>query len=151
TSQLSPGSTLVLQENIDSAHLAAFTPFDRGFAENFVGRRPKPLRSAVVDRIPGDIFAVQKESQRGDFTKLQLNTALAQSFSVELTLADQRRKLARGPLNSHGITGDAPHQAIISTPTDFDSILFNGVPDAGFENRPRRQGNLALTWFVAAG
>jgi hypothetical protein len=151
TAQLTPASTLVLQENVDSARLAAFTPFDRGFSENFVGRRPKPLRSAFVDRIPGDVFALQKESQRGDFSKLQWNTALAQSLSVELTLADQRRKLSRDPLNSHGITGDAPHQAIISTPTFFDSTLYNGLPDVGFDNRPRRQGNLSATWFLAAG
>jgi Carboxypeptidase regulatory-like domain len=148
TSQLAQSHTVVLQETLDSANFADFTPFDRGFAENRVGRKPSHLRSPlIVDRIPGDIFALQQEGQSGDFSKLQYNGALTQSFSVELTLADQRRKLTRGRLNSRGVTADAPHEAVQVN----DVSLFNGIPDNGFERRPRRQGNLAATWFAALG
>ncbi|HVT57417.1 MAG TPA: TonB-dependent receptor [Thermoanaerobaculia bacterium] len=161
TWQATPGSTLVAQHTSDHATATDFNPFDRGFAENRLGGRPSPLRNSTVDRVPGDIFALQRDSQNGSFDKLQWNSAFTQDLSLELTLAQQKRELTRGGRNSRGLTAGAPHVAV----TDFiplpvgdeqqpeirEVTLYNGLTDQGFEHRPRQQGNLSLSWFFQAG
>lgn len=160
TWQPTPASTLVGQYTSDSSRFATFNPFNRGPAENRIGSIPIPLRFSLVDRIPGDLFALHDQSQDGDFSKLQWNTAFSQNFSAELTLARQQRELERQPLNSRGLTGDAPHVSV--TLWDYvdearqemgiqEVILFNGITDRGFERRPRQQGNLAVNGFFEAG
>jgi Carboxypeptidase regulatory-like domain/TonB-dependent Receptor Plug Domain len=161
TWQVSPENTVVGQFTNDSTDFAAFDPFDRGFAENRAGRAVGALQSSLVDRIPGDIFALERQTQDGNFEKLQWNSALRQDMSAELTLAQQRRELTRRPLNSRGLTADAPHLAVIEpvppppgeppAPQLRDLVLYNGITDDGFERRPRRQGNLVINGFVQLG
>lgn len=112
TGRIGRRTTAVLQHTTDSARFAAFTPFNRAATENRVAPRPTPLRGSDVGDIPGDLFSLQDQSQDGEFSKLQWNTAIDQNFSFELTLARQERELSGRPLNSRGVTGDAPHLAI---------------------------------------
>ncbi|MCP4662298.1 MAG: TonB-dependent receptor [bacterium] len=150
--------TLVGQHTYDSARFAAFAPFDRRPAENLlpevstVGGAP----NLILDTRPGDIFALEKRDQAGRFTKLQWNAVVGQNFSFALNLADQERDLKRGALNRRGLNDDAPLVAIVSTEGYGDELrelyfLFNGVTSVGFEKRPRRQGNLAVEWFLPSG
>ncbi len=157
TSQLTQGNTLVLQFTADAADFLAFTPFERGPTENRLGPAPGPLGSSFVDRLPGDLFALEQRSQEGDFAKLQWNSAIGQDLSVEVTLARQERRLTREPSNSRGLTADAPHVGVTRfrpVGDDFaieEFVLFNGITDQGFEERPRDQGNLAVGWFTQTG
>jgi hypothetical protein len=160
TWQVSSANTVVGQFTNDSTDFAAFDPFNRGVAENRVGHAVGALQSSLIDRIPGDIFALEQQTQDGNFEKLQWNSALRQDMSAELTLATQRRELGRRPLNSRGLTSDAPHLALVTpssltgeppAPPSADLVLYNGITDDGFEKRPRRQGNLVLNGFVQLG
>jgi hypothetical protein len=158
TWQVNDENTVVGQFTNDSTAFAAFDPFNRGYAENRVARGFGALQSSLVDRIPGDIFALERESQDGNFEKLQLNSAIRQDMSLELTLANQIRDLTRRPLNSRGLTAGAPHLAAAGQPPDGqpapelrDLILYNGITDNGLERRPRRQGNLVINGFVQLG
>jgi hypothetical protein len=166
TWQVDEANTVVGQFNNDSTGFAAFDPFDRGFPA--FGARQRSL----VDRIPGDIYALERQSQDGNFEKLQLNSAIRQDMSLEVTLAQQLRDLTRRPLNLRGLTGGAPHLAVgavdgvgaaeaagppgpVATeeppPALRDLVLYNGITDDGLERRPRRQGNLLITGFVQLG
>ncbi|MBV8199266.1 MAG: TonB-dependent receptor, partial [Acidobacteria bacterium] len=158
TWQVNEENTVVGQFTNDSTGFAAFDPFARGYAENRVARAFGVLQSSVVDRIPGDIFALERQSQDGNFEKLQLNSAIRQDMSLELTLAQQIRDLTRRPLNSRGLTAGAPHLAPApqdagehEAPELQDLILYNGITDDGLERRPRRQGNLVINGFVQLG
>jgi hypothetical protein len=169
TWQVDEGNTVVGQFTNDSTGFAAFAPFDRGYAENRIAHAFGALQSSVVDRIPGDIFALERQSQDGNFEKLQLNSAIRQDMSLEVTLAQQLRDLTRRLLNSRGLTGGAPHLAAVGAvdaagapaagasageappPTLRDLVLYNGITNDGSEHRPRRQGNLLITGFVQLG
>lgn len=165
TWQVDEANTVVGQFTNDSTGFAAFAPFGRGFAENLIAHAFGALQSSVVDRIPGDVFALERQSQDGNFEKLQLNSAIRQDMSLEVTLAQQLRDLTRRPLNSRGLTGGAPHLAAANAaapagasaageappPALRDLVLYNGITDDGFERRPRRQGNLLITGFVQLG
>jgi Carboxypeptidase regulatory-like domain len=167
TWQVDEANTVVGQFTNDSTGFAAFDPFDRGFPA--FGARQRSL----VDGVPGDIYALERQSQDGNFEKLQLNSAIRQDMSLEVTLAQQLRDLTRRPLNLRGLTGGAPHLAEVSAsgavsavgaagssgpaateeppPALRDLVLFNGITDDGLERRPRRQGNLLITGFVQLG
>jgi hypothetical protein len=157
TWQVNDENTVVGQFTNDSTGFVAFDPFNRGSAENRVARAFGSLQNSVVDRIPGDIFALERQSQDGNFEKLQLNSAIRQDMSLELTLAQQIRDLTRRPLNSRGLTAGAPHlagvqQSGVQPPPELqDLILYNGITDDGLERRPRRQGNLVINGFVQLG
>jgi hypothetical protein len=155
TWQVDEGNTVVGQFTNDSTGFAAFDPFDRGYPAFGA------LQSLVVNRIPGDIYALEHQSQDGNFEKLQLNSAIRQDMTLEVTLAQQLGDLTRRPLNSSGLTGGAPHvvagepgetPATAETPPALrDLVLYNGITDDGLERRPRRQGNLLITGFVQLG
>ena len=172
TWQVNDANTLVGQFTNDSTSLAGFGPF--GLQAGGVGGMGDlggtplgpafgPLQSAVVDRVPGDIFALGHQSQDGNFEKLQLNSAIRQDMSLELTLAQQVLDLTSRALNSRGLTADAPHLAVEPSPAISpapgeapppavrDLVLYNGVTDEGLEHRPRRQGNLVINGFVQLG
>jgi hypothetical protein len=162
TWQADDTNTVVGQFTNDSTSFAAFDPFNRGAAENRIARACGALQSSLVDRIPGDVFALGRQTDDGNFEKLQLNSAIRQDLSLEVTLAQQTRDLTRRPLNVRGLTAGAPHlgaAAPTGTPAQpeptaaeiRDVILYNGITDNGFERRPRRQGNLVLNGFVQLG
>ncbi|HVR08231.1 MAG TPA: TonB-dependent receptor, partial [Thermoanaerobaculia bacterium] len=151
-------NTVVGQFTNDSTTFAAFDPFDRGYAANDLLRAIGAPQVSLLDRVPGDIYALQRQSQDGNFEKLQLNSAIRQDMSLELTLANQIRDLTRRPLNSSGLTGGAPHQVLAglapdpqAAPDIRDLVLYNGITDNGIERRPRRQGNLVINGFVQLG
>src|SRR6202166_674573 len=81
TWQADEGNTVVAQFTNDSTGFAAFDPFDRGFPAFGA------LQGLVVNRIPGDIYALERQSQDGNFEKVQLNSAIRQDMSLEVTLA----------------------------------------------------------------
>jgi len=158
------GHLVEAQRTADRANFTAFTPFDRGPAENKAGNRPSPLGRSVVGTIPGDLFALQDQGQEGDFTKLQWNWAQRQNLSLEVVAARQRRKLTRDPLSLREITASAPHLSITRftvTPTPEgglgedlniqEVVLFNGILDQGFEDRPRDQLNISMSHFFRTG
>ena len=165
TWQVDETNTVVGQFTNDSTAFASFSPFDRGSAENLLAHGFGALQSSLVDRVPGDIFALERQSQDGNFEKLQLNSAIRQDMTLEVTLAQQLRDLTRRPLNSRGLTGGAPHLAPAAAgsaaagtsageaapPALPDLVLYNGITDEGIERRPRRQGNLLITGFVQLG
>lgn len=160
TWQVNDANTLVGQFTNDSRGFAAFDPFDRGSPDRLIPQAVGPLASAVVDPVPGDIFALERQSQDGNFEKIQLNSAIRQDMTLEMTLAQQVRDLTRRPLNSRGLTGGAPHLAAADgepagegepAATLRDLVLYNGITDDGSEHRPRRQGNLLITGFVQLG
>jgi hypothetical protein len=160
TWQVDDSNTVVGQFTTDSTSFAAFDPFDSGYAENVLAGAVTPLGGTLVSRVPGDIYSLEHQAQDGRFEKLQWNSALRQDMSAELTLAEQSRSLTRQPLNSRGLTADAPHLALAApTPLPADpsgtelpgAVLYNGVTDQGYERRPRRQGNLVLTGFIQLG
>jgi Carboxypeptidase regulatory-like domain/TonB-dependent Receptor Plug Domain len=165
TWQVDETNTVVGQFTNDSTAFASFSPFDRGFAENLLAHGFGALQSSLVDRVPGDVFALERQSQDGNFEKLQLNSAIRQDMTLEVTLAQQLRDLTRRPLNSRGLTGGAPHLAPAAAgsaaagtaageaapPALPDLVLYNGITDEGIERRPRRQGNLLITGFVQLG
>jgi hypothetical protein len=158
TWQVNEENTVVGQFTNDSTGFVAFDPFNRGYAENRVARGFGVLQNSVVDRIPGDIFALERQSQDGNFEKLQLNSAIRQDMSLELTLAQQIRDLTRRPLNSRGLTAGAPHLAPGAqdpaeqpAPELQDLVIYNGITDNGRERRPRRQGNLVINGFLQLG
>ena len=149
--------TLEGQISTDSATFASFGAFDRSPGENRASSTPSRLRSVFVDRLPGDVFALQERSQDGDFSKLEWGGVLSQNLTFSATLATQDRRLERRPLNRTGITGDAPHYA--AAPIDFSQdpdgdfvfTLWNGITDEGFEERGREQGNLTGEYFFRQG
>ena len=83
TWQVDETNTVVSQFTNYSTGFAAFAPFDRGYAENLIAHAVGALQSSVVDRIPGDIYALERQSQDGNFEKLQLNSAIRQDMSLE--------------------------------------------------------------------
>jgi hypothetical protein len=161
TWQVNEENTLVGQFTSDSTSFAAFDPFDRGYAENVVAGSVPALGGPLVSPVPGDIFSLEHQAQDGRFEKLQWNSALRQDMSAEMTLAQQDRTLTREPLDSRGLTSDAPHLALADAsqlpldgqppPGAGGGVLYNGITDEGFERRPRRQGNLVLNGFLQLG
>ncbi|MCH9649039.1 MAG: TonB-dependent receptor [Deltaproteobacteria bacterium] len=160
TWQAAASHSIVLQRTADSAEFSSFSPFDRGPAENRAGRQPTPLGNSLVNPIPGDIFALQKQSQDGSFTKVQWHWTRSQNSTFEMSLARQDRELLRGRLNSRGLSASSPHVVV----TQFDPappgeedirirevVLYNGLVDQGFEKRPREQGHLAVNHFFRSG
>ena len=160
TFQPTASTTLIAQHTSDAASFTAYSPFDRGPGENRVGPSPSRLSGSVVDRIPGELFTLEGREQDGSFNKLQLNSALSQSLSLEINLADQERELSRDPFNLRGLTSNAPHVGVtrFALPGgDLDNLqiqevaLFNGITDRGRERRPRQQGSAALSGFFTSG
>ncbi|MEM7586672.1 MAG: carboxypeptidase regulatory-like domain-containing protein [Acidobacteriota bacterium] len=157
TASLDERHTVVLQHAADDARIAAFQPFDREPLENRLAETPADLDNADVERIPGDIFALEEQAQDGSFSKLQWNAAFTQDLSLAVSLAEQERTLDRRPINSQGITADAPHAGIIFIPTEDPEnpeqrfVLFNGVTQQGTSRRPRTQGNLRVDAFLQTG
>ncbi len=149
--------TLVLQHTADDARIAAFQPFDREPLENRLAETPAELDNTAVERLPGDIFALEEQTQDGSFSKLQWNAAFTQDLSLSVTLAQQKRALERAPINAQGITSDAPHVGLIFIPTDDIEnpdqvfVIFNGVTQEGKANRPRDQGNVGVDAFLQTG
>ncbi len=149
--------TLVAQHTTDDARVTAFQPFDDEPLENRLAETPSTLTDPQVERFPGDLFALEQQSQDGRFSKLQWNAAFSQNLSLAFTLARQERELARAPAGSRGLTADAPHAALIFQP-DSDPerplerfLIFNGVTQEGTAIRPRDQGNLSLDVFLQTG
>ena len=160
TWQATAHQAVVFQHTADDAEFAAFTPFDRGPAENRAGRRPTPLGRSVVSPIPGDLFALQDQVQDGDFNKIQWSWAAGQNLSLELSLAGQDRTLRRQGLNDRGLTAGSPHVVVTryeppaEPGLDFniqEVVLYNGLADQGREERPRDQASLALRRFLETG
>ena len=152
--------SLVVQSNTDEARFNAFSPFDRGPGENRASQTtPRALRDQVVNRLPGEVFALENRLQQGEFSKLQGTWTAGQSLAFDLTLARQERELLRDGARSRGLAGDAPHLAIFADPGGDgdpvgevqDLILFNGVTDRGGERRPRRQANFGITGYFRLG
>ena len=155
--------TLEAQLTTDSATFATFSAFDRSPGENRASTTPGRLRSVFVDRLPGDIFALQERSQDGEFSKLEWGGVLTQNLTLTATAATQDRRLERTPLNRRGITSDAPHYGAAPyafdpeiPDGDFDDAglvfsIWNGITDEGFENRRRDQGNLTAEAFFRSG
>ena len=149
--------TLVAQHTADDARVTAFQPFDDEPLENRLPETPSALANPEVERLAGDLFALEEQSQDGRFTKLQWNAAFTQNLSLALTLAQQERELARAPIGSRGITADAPHVALIFEPTADPErpierfVIFNGLTQEGAASRPRDQGNLSVELFLQTG
>ncbi|MCH9651444.1 MAG: TonB-dependent receptor [Deltaproteobacteria bacterium] len=153
-----PGTsqTLVGQFTSDRSSFTAFSIFDRSPAENRIGGLPRQLSNSFLDRIPGDVFALQESSQEGDFTRLSWDWVAAQNLVLTAAAALQQRKLERQPTNSRGVTGGAPHVgdnpiidfALEPLPGEQSSGVFNGITDQGFENRDRDQASVAATAYL---
>lgn len=160
TWQPAPQHTIVVQNTADDSDLTTFQPFSTGPAELQLPDVPSSgmLSNSFFQSVPGERFALETRRQRGDFNKLQWNAAWGQNLSFALTLADQERRLSRGPLDRRGLTSDAPHVGAFADPVDGrpgDSdlllFLFNGVTEEGFEERPRQQANAYLEHFRSWG
>lgn len=157
TWQATPQQTLVAQRTADDSRFSSFQPFSSGPSELQLPAVPGSgdLGSSFFQDIPGETLALERRRQRGSFGKLQWTAAFGQNLSVGLTVADQSRRLSRGPRQTRDLTGNAPHVgAFISPeaqPGDPDAelflFLFNGVTEEGFESRPRQQANLSLDTF----
>ncbi len=149
--------TLVAQHTADDARISAFQPFDDEPLENRLPETPAALINPEVERLPGDLFALEEQSQDGRFTKLQWNAAFTQNLSLAFSLAQQERELARAPAGSRGVTADAPHVALVFEPTADPGrpierfVLFNGVTQEGAANRPRDQANVSIEAFLQTG
>ena len=150
--------SLVVQFTGDDATFAAFAPFDRSPGENRASQTPQRLEDPEFSPLPGDVFAVEKRSQDGDFAKLQWNVVRGQNLSLSFNGASQERQLDRSALNDRGVTAGAPHYSIVPLflPDREDPIFqelgfFNGIADEGFEERSRRQANASADWYLTAG
>ena len=144
----------------DDADFTVFEPFSRGPSELELPDVPGSgqLGSSFFQTTPGESFALGRRGQRGSFAKLQWNAALGQNLSLAVNLADQDRRITRGPLDRRGLTDDAPHVGAFLDPTappgEDDNLflfLFNGVTEEGVEERPRKQANLAVDLFRTWG
>ena len=158
TWQAHPHHTLVAQHNGDDGRFTTFQPFSSGPAELQLPdvSGGGMLENSFFQSLPGEQFALEDRRQEGRFTKLQWNAAWGQNLSMALTLADQDRRLSRGPLNRRGLTSDAPHVGAFFDPLAGDPgnlllYVFNGVTEEGSEERPRQQANLALETFQRWG
>lgn len=157
TWQATPQQTLVAQRTADEVRFSSFQPFSSGPSELQLPAVPGSgdLGSSFFQDIPGETLALERRRQRGSFAKLEWNAAFGQNLSVGLRVADQSRRLSRGPRQTRGLTGDAPHVGAFlgpdAVPGDPDAelflFLFNGVTEEGFESRPRQQANLSLDTF----
>ncbi len=150
--------TITAQYTADQVEFSAFRPFDRGPAENQIISGNRGLETSALNSRPGDTFALQREDQRGDFSRLQWSATFGQNVSLELSLAQQARRLERAPANSRGLTADAPHLAVtafrlinddIDNPEFDDLALFNGITDVGYEDRPRDQASVGVVTFAS--
>lgn len=160
TWQINERHSLVGQLTADSASFAFYAPFDQSPGENRASRPPRQLRDSFLAFLPGDVFALQKRSQDGNFAKLQWNTALGQNLSLAATAAAQDRRLERNLLSRRDLTSGAPHLAAepydLSVVPDLASFfpslaLYNGTSDEGFEERRRDQGNLVVNALLRHG
>lgn len=150
------GHSLEAQFTSDDATFAGFSVFDRNPAENRVGQLPRQLSNSFIDRVPGDIFALQENDQEGDFVSFSWDWVQRQSLALSASAATQNRRLERRPLNPRGITGGAPHVgdnplvdfAADPVPGEQGSAVFNGITDQGFETRDRDQAGVAGTAFL---
>lgn len=153
--QVNDRNSFTVQSNADSASFNAYSPFDRTPGENRVSTLPKVLDELVIDRLPGDFFALEKLAQDGEFYKLEWDGALTSKLSVTGTYAAQSRNLDRGPLNRRGVTADAPHLAALPfDPAAGDDpvfTVFNGVTGEGVEERRRDQANLTADTYLQRG
>ncbi|MEM7352561.1 MAG: TonB-dependent receptor [Acidobacteriota bacterium] len=153
------GHTLEGQLTTDDATFAGFSVFDRNPAENRVGAVPRQLSNSFLDRIPGDVFALQDNDQQGDFARLSWDWVATQNLAVSATAGTQDRRLERRPRGARGITGGAPHvgdNPLIDfnadpVPGEQLSAVFNGITDQGFETRDRDQAGINATAFLRSG
>lgn len=160
TWQPSSRHTLVAQHTFDNAQFVSYAPFEDRPAENFVPQvtqgQPgtQPPEQAVdfsgffnfLAFRPGETYALEDRSQDGRFDKLQWDFTAGQNLTLSFNLADQRRELARGPRSLRGLTSGAPHLAPVD-PSANEFYVFNGVTAVGADERPRQQGNFALSYF----
>ena len=153
--QVGDTSSIVAQYSSDDASFSIYSPFNRDPGENRAARAPRQLDQVFVLPFAGDVFAVERRSQRGDFAKLEWSGVLGQNLAWTLRGATQDRTLERAPGNRREHL--APHFAATRFEAfDFevfedDYALFNGITDQGDENRKRRQGNLGANWFMRHG
>lgn len=162
TGQPTENHTVVAQHTRDASSFVSFSPFSASPGELRLPsstRRPSSLQNDFIQTVPGEVFALEDNTQNGSFTKLEWGATWGQNLSILLTLADQDRELFFQPRNRRGFTGDAPHLAAFPVnfedgdPTDIDLLLFlfNGATEEGSDRRPRRQGNLAIDSVVEFG
>lgn len=152
--------SVVAQFTTDDASFGSFSPFNQEPGENRAARGPARLNDAFILPFPGDIFAIEKRTQTGEFGKLEWNQVVGQNITLSARGAFQDRKLERSASNQRGDL--APHFApsryvsIFDDDTDpffvgEDFAIFNGVTGAGDENREKQQGNFGGSWFLIAG
>ncbi|MEO1084125.1 MAG: carboxypeptidase regulatory-like domain-containing protein, partial [Acidobacteriota bacterium] len=153
--------SIVGQFNGDDADFTVFSPFNRAPGENRAARTPGRLNQEFLLPFPGDVFGLERRSQRGEFIKLEWNAVVGQHLSLTARGAVQDRRLARSALNRRDDNA-APHFAPtrfdveldpFAGPTLFedDFALFNGITDAGDENRERQQANVSGNYFLITG
>lgn len=148
-------SSVIAQYSSDDAAFSIYSPFNREPGENRAARPPRQLAQEFVLPFAGDVFAVERRSQQGDFAKLEWSGVLGQNLAWTLRGASQDRTLGRAPGNRRQHL--APHFAATRFSSDEfevfedDFALFNGITDQGDENRKRRQGNLSANWFLRLG
>jgi len=151
----SESHTITLQRTADSASFAEFSPFDRSASENQTDEKGIS-EFTIFDRVPGDLFALEGRSQKGDFTTAQWIGAPRQNLAVSASIAMQNRRLERGLRNQRGLTGGALHDTFEPTLFEdgigfFASGVYNGISDVGLEERERIQADVTGSWFFRSG
>ena len=149
--------SFLAQYAADSASFNSFSSFDRRPGENRAVDLPEELRGEFYDPLPGDIYALQHRTQDGEFVKLQWYTIVNPDFSLTSALAVQERRLERLPLNTRRGFTNAVHDAAVpnalsmSDAEDPTFTTWNGLTDAGGEERTREQANVTGDYYLQLG
>ncbi len=148
-------ASMVGQYAGDDAAFSVYSPFNRNPGENRAARVPSQLDQEFVLPFAGDVFAVERRMQNGEFARLEWSGVAGQNLAWTARAATQDRTLERAPANRRAHV--APHfagtriEADESFLIEDDFALFNGITDQGDENRKRRQLNLSANQFLSRG
>ncbi len=148
--------SFLAQYAADSASFNAFSSFDRRPGENRAVDLPEELRGEFYDPLPGDIYALQHRTQDGEFVKLQWYTIVNPNLSLTSALAVQDRRLERLPLNTRRGFTNAVHDAsvpfsLLMPDVEPTFTTWNGLTDAGGEERTREQANITGDYYLQRG
>lgn len=149
--------SVAAQVTSDETAFTLFSPFQRGPGENRVGDSASPIARSFVDRLTGDVYALERRGQEGSFARLAWNGVRGDRWTFSASGAIQDRRLDRSAAAARGLSGGAPHAAVTAFDLDpddetdaqiFDYVLFNGVTDLGEERRERAQLHFDLAWYL---
>jgi hypothetical protein len=109
-----------------------------GFVIDYWGGSQVPILAA-------NAFALTRQDQTANNTTGQWSGVFGSNVTAEFIAAKSGETITVFPFSVSPITGGAPHFS------EADGFFYNGATFNGFVDRPRRQANGAVSYFVPLG